>query len=38
LEKRKEAAKRLLKSLKVRKHVVPKGFINETIREMRKDC
>lgn len=35
LEERKNAAEKLLEDLKARKHVVPKGFINETIREMR---
>jgi len=35
LEGRKKAAEILLKSLDAGKHVVPKGFINETIREMR---
>jgi hypothetical protein len=32
---RARAAEKLLEDLKARKHVVPKGFINETIREMR---
>ena len=35
LEERREAAERLLDGLKARKHVAPKGFINETLREMR---
>ncbi len=35
LEERRKAAKKLLESLKAGKHVVPKGFINETIRGMR---
>ncbi|MBS7611607.1 hypothetical protein KEJ27_05300 [Candidatus Bathyarchaeota archaeon] len=35
LEERKGAAEKLLESLKTRRHVVPSGFINETIREMR---
>jgi hypothetical protein len=37
LEERRIAAKKLLEGLKVRKHVVPKGFINKTIREMREN-
>ena len=35
LEERKRAAEKLLEGLKTRKHVVPKGFINKTIRETR---
>jgi len=35
LEERRRAAERLLEGLRAGKHVVPKGFINETIREMR---
>jgi predicted transcriptional regulator len=35
LEERKNAAEKLLESLKAGKHVAPKGFINKTIREMR---
>ncbi|MGQ9538282.1 MAG: hypothetical protein ACUVTE_01660 [Candidatus Bathycorpusculaceae bacterium] len=35
LEKRREAAKKLLEDLRAGKHVAPKGFINETIRKMR---
>jgi len=35
LEKRRDAAKKLLDDLRVGKHVAPKGFINKTIREMR---
>lgn len=35
IEEKREAAEKLLESLKARKHVVPSGFINETIREMR---
>lgn len=35
LEERRSAAKKLLESLKMKKHVAPKGFINKTIREMR---
>lgn len=35
LEERKAAAEKLLEDLKTEKHVVPKGFINRTIREMR---
>lgn len=34
-EERRSAAESLLQSLRVRKHVAPKGFINKTIREMR---
>jgi len=35
-EERKKAADELIESLKARKHVVPKGFIEQTIRETRK--
>ena len=35
LEERMRAAEKLLEDLKVKKHVAPKGFINETLREMR---
>lgn len=35
LEERKAAAEKLLEDLKAEKHVVPKGFIDRTIREMR---
>ena len=35
LEEKKRAAEKLLDSLKKKRHVVPSGFINETIREMR---
>jgi len=35
LEERRRAAEKLLEGLRAGKHVVPKGFINETIREMR---
>jgi len=35
LEERRNAAEKLLEGLRVGKHVVPKGFINETIRETR---
>ncbi|KPV64435.1 MAG: hypothetical protein AOA65_0967 [Candidatus Bathyarchaeota archaeon BA1] len=35
MEERRGAAERLLQGLKVGKHIAPKGFINETIREMR---
>ncbi|MFQ6075439.1 MAG: hypothetical protein ACE5Z5_04805 [Candidatus Bathyarchaeia archaeon] len=35
LEERRSAAKRLLEDLRLGRHVAPKGFINETIREMR---
>ena len=36
LEEKKRAAEKLLDSLKKKRHVVPSGFINETVREMRK--
>jgi hypothetical protein len=36
LEERRSAGGKLLEDLKAKKHVAPKGFINETIREMRK--
>jgi hypothetical protein len=35
-EERKKAAEELLGSLEARKHVVPKGFVERTIREARK--
>jgi len=35
LEERRGAAEKLLEGLKKGKRVAPKGFINETIREMR---
>jgi hypothetical protein len=35
-EERKKAAQELLDDIRTRKHVVPKGFINQTIRESRK--
>jgi len=35
LEEKREAAEKLFESLKARKHAMPSGFINETIREMR---
>jgi len=35
LEERRTAAERLLEGLKTGKPIVPKGFISETIREMR---
>ncbi|MBS7634243.1 hypothetical protein KEJ34_01920 [Candidatus Bathyarchaeota archaeon] len=35
IEEKRESAEKLLEGLKARKHVVPSGFINETIREMR---
>jgi len=35
LEERRNAAKRLLEGLKSGEHVVPKGFINKTLRESR---
>lgn len=38
LEERRSAAEKLLEGLRVGKHVAPKGFINETIREMREAC
>jgi len=38
LEEKKRAAEKLLDSLKKKRHVVPSGFINETVREMRGAC
>ncbi len=35
MEERKTAARKLLEDLKLGKNIAPKGFINETIREMR---
>lgn len=35
LEQRREAARKLLESLRSGKHVVPRGFINEVLREGR---
>jgi len=35
LKERKNSAKKLLEGLKAGKHAVPRGFINETIGEMR---
>ncbi|MEM2917842.1 MAG: hypothetical protein QXN63_05790 [Candidatus Bathyarchaeia archaeon] len=35
VEEKRKAAEKLLESLKAKRHVVPSGFINETIREMR---
>ena len=35
LEERRDAAKKLLDDLKARRHVVPRDFINKTLREMR---
>ncbi|MGB9854195.1 MAG: hypothetical protein ACPLRY_05245 [Candidatus Bathyarchaeales archaeon] len=35
IEEKKRAAEKLLESLKAKRHVVPSGFINEAIREMR---
>ena len=35
LEERRRSAEKLLEKLRLRKHVVPTGFINQTIREMR---
>jgi len=36
MEERRRAAERLLEDLRAGKHVVPKGFIDQSIREMRK--
>jgi hypothetical protein len=35
LEEKKRAAEKLLESLRAKRHTVPSGFINKTIREMR---
>ncbi len=35
-EERKRVAQDLLAELRMRRHVVPKGFINQTIREARR--
>jgi post-segregation antitoxin (ccd killing protein) len=35
-EERKRAAQELLEDIRKRKHVAPRGFINQTIREARK--
>ena len=35
-EERKKAAQELLEDTRMRKHVAPRGFINQTIRESRK--
>jgi len=35
VEEKRRAAEKLLEGLRLKKHVVPNGFINETIREMR---
>ncbi len=35
-EERKKAAQELLEDIRKRKHVAPRGFINQTIREARK--
>lgn len=35
-EERRKAAQELLESIRIRKHVVPRGFINQTIRETRR--
>jgi len=35
LEERKKVAEKLLQDLKAKKHVVPRGFINKSIRELR---
>jgi len=37
LEARRSAAEKLLEDLKARKHVAPKGFIDETLKELRED-
>lgn len=35
LERRRDSAKLLLEGLKSKKHVVPKDFVNKTVRDMR---
>jgi post-segregation antitoxin (ccd killing protein) len=35
-EERRKAARELLEGIRIRKHVVPRGFINQTIRETRR--
>jgi post-segregation antitoxin (ccd killing protein) len=35
-EERRKAAQELLEGIHIRKHVVPRGFINQTIRETRR--
>ena len=35
-EERKKAAQELLVDIRTRKHVAPRGFVNQTIREARK--
>jgi len=35
-EERRKAAQELLEGIRIRKHVVPRGFINQTIRETRR--
>jgi post-segregation antitoxin (ccd killing protein) len=37
LEARRSAAEKLLEDLKARKHVAPKGFIDETLKELREN-
>jgi len=37
LEARRSAAEKLLEDLEARKHVAPKGFIDETLKELRED-
>jgi Arc/MetJ-type ribon-helix-helix transcriptional regulator len=37
LEARRSAAEKLLKDLKAREHVAPKGFIDETLKELREN-
>jgi len=36
MEERRKTAEKLLESLQAQKHAVPKGFVNETIRETRR--
>ena len=35
-EERRKAAQELLEGIRIRKHVVPRGFINQAIRETRR--
>lgn len=35
-EERRKIAQELLEGIRIRKHVVPRGFINQTIRETRR--
>ena len=35
-EERRKAAQQLVEEIRLRKHIVPRGFINQTIRETRK--